>query len=315
MGWALVPLAMLTTSSLPCRAQVEPAGTPEQSAARQVFAQGNALLAAGDYTGALERFRAAYDRWKNPKILVNTGTTLVALGRYAEAADTYEVYLRHPEAEASRREEIEQALHDAEARSALLRVEVNEVGATVMIDGRRLEGDGTAPVRVDPGPHAVIVQKQGRSPTARPVVLEAGQRVVLKMYFAAAQAAPPRTDPPGTPPATAGSGFVLPAVFLGVGGVSLAASATFFAVRAGAVSDLHAACLGSVCPDSARSTIDRASRMGTYGSITLAAGVVSAGVGLSLLLLRRPSASPPAAPVSGLSLQVGPGSALLLGSF
>ena len=315
----VVPLAVLTTSSAPCWAQSEPAGTPEQSVARQIFAQGNSLLAAGDYTGALERFRTAYEKWKNPKILINTGTTLVALGRYAEAADTYDLYLHHPEAEASHRTEIEQALREAESRTAQLRVEVNEPGGAVMIDGRRLEGDGTGPVRIDPGPHAVIIQKQGRTPTARPVVLEAGQRVVLKMYFAPSSTATPRStqDPP-----PAGPGLLLPAVFLGAGTLSLAASATFFAVRAGAVSDLKASCEGKVCPDSSQSTIDRANRMGIYGSVMLATGLVEATAGLTLLYLHRsaappPSTAPPPAtpPALSFSLHFGPGTAFLKGSF
>jgi hypothetical protein len=165
-------------------------------------------------------------------------------------------------------------------------------------------------VRVDPGPHAVIVQKQGRSPTARPVVLEAGQQVVLKMYFAPAPALA-RVDPGGAAPQ--GPSLLLPAALLGFGGLSLAASATFFAVRAGAVSDLRATCKGNSCPDSSSATIDRANRMGTYGTVTLATGIVSGGVGLSLLLLRRPA--PPAASPPALSLRLGPGSALLEGSF
>ena len=64
-----------------------------QTEARALFKEGNRLLDAGDYVGALDMFKGAYSRWPNVKILLNLGTALRQLGRNVEAAEHYEKYL------------------------------------------------------------------------------------------------------------------------------------------------------------------------------------------------------------------------------
>ena len=72
----------------PSAAFADDAAGKEQ--ARELLREGNALLSAGDFSSALEKFRAAYAKFASPKILINMGTALRSIGQEVEAAAVYE---------------------------------------------------------------------------------------------------------------------------------------------------------------------------------------------------------------------------------
>ena len=167
------------------------AETADEQAARALFTEGNELFAAGDYVAALERFQTAYARTSNPKVLLNIGTTLKQLGRFAEAATVYESYLKNPKADPGRRKEVETALGELLGRIAILRLEGAPEGAKITIDGRAVSG---GQVRVDRGPHTVVAD-DGKGPpvTVQVEVVAKEERVVsLKRAEAAAVSAEPK---------------------------------------------------------------------------------------------------------------------------
>jgi hypothetical protein len=201
MGGAALALAVLLaagTVHADARAERE---------ARALFKEANRLLREKDYVAALDMYRAAYGRWPNPKILLNIGTTLRNLGRDAEAADAYERYLVDGKPDAKRRTEVQAILKEITARLGKLRIEVNEPGARVLVDGKVVgESPQAITKRVEPGTHTVVAEKQGYPAAAATVQIAAGQERVVELRLV--QPGPPSPTPtptptPGPPPKAA----------------------------------------------------------------------------------------------------------------
>jgi tetratricopeptide (TPR) repeat protein len=193
----------------------------EQAEARTLFKEGNRLLDQGDYVGALDMFRGAYSRWPNVKILLNTGTCLRQLGRNVEAAETYEKYLNDSQADAAKKQVVEQILKEISARLGKLRIEVSEPGAKVIVDGKAVGGSPQSFImRVEPGSHSVVAEKEGYPLAAATVTVGAGEERAVEMRLTGAAPRPetptpvekPATPPPTQTPATTESTIGTPAI-------------------------------------------------------------------------------------------------------
>ena len=131
----------------------------EKADAQKLLDQGNRAAGEGDYLTALDRFQAAYARYKSPKLLLNIGVMLRQLGRNAEAAAVYGAYLRDPEADPSRAKDVRRMLGEIDDLVGRIRVRVNRPGATVRLDGRELTGLGEGDaVLVEPGEHTLVAE-------------------------------------------------------------------------------------------------------------------------------------------------------------
>ncbi|MFT3768355.1 MAG: hypothetical protein QM820_23145 [Minicystis sp.] len=133
----------------------------ELAIAQALVDEGNRAAAAADYATALDRFRAAYARYRSANILLNIGTTLQRLGRGPEAAVVYEQYLRDPGANPARVPEIRRALADIDATIARVTIGTSDTGARVWVDGGEL--NGFAPggmVRLAPGEHTIAAGRE-----------------------------------------------------------------------------------------------------------------------------------------------------------
>ncbi|MFH0900278.1 MAG: tetratricopeptide repeat protein [Pseudomonadota bacterium] len=178
------------------------AGGAAEKEARALFKEATRLTDSGDYVGALELYRGAYARWPNPKILLNTATVLMLLGRDAEAADTFEQYLRDPLADPKMVPEVRKTLAEREKLIGKLRIEADVPGLAVRVDGKPVGQSGAAlVVRVTPGEHTVSAQVAGRPPVLETVTVAAGEArdVVLKT-------ASPGTESPAGKPANSVAG-------------------------------------------------------------------------------------------------------------
>jgi hypothetical protein len=180
------------------------ADDPAQLEARTLFTAGNAHLQDGDYVDALNLFRAAYARYPSAKILINIGTTLRHLGRYAEAADAYDAYLHDPAAEASKKAEIAKALADLDARVGKATVAVEGGAAQIRVDGKPLgkPADG-AVVRLDPGPHVISAERDGATIASQNVSAAPGEQLNVTLRAVPVPAntpAPPPPPPVAAPP-------------------------------------------------------------------------------------------------------------------
>lgn len=205
--------------------------------AQQLLSEGNDLASEGDFGNALVKFRTAYELYPSPKLLLNIGTSLRQIGRNAEAAETYETYLAHPEADADRKEELYDILDDLDKLVGKLVITVEERGARVSLDGQILRNiDKGEAIRVDPGNHTLTAEKEGRPATVRHVEIKAKEtlKVTLSMESAAAEEAE-------GPDAREVIGYTL----VGLGGAAIVVGAVVGGIALGTQADADAECAES----------------------------------------------------------------------
>jgi hypothetical protein len=173
---AVAIAAALMSSIAPVFAQADP-----KAAAQQKMAQGAQLLEQGQPAEALGLFKEAYELVQNPRYQYNIGVACQALGRDAEALQSFQTFVAN--AQGVRQEYID----DAHKQIDLLRERVAKVvvtssvpGASVLVDGRDV---GLTPLAqslvLDAGEHRFIVRKLSFEPFERVVTLKRGDRLDL----------------------------------------------------------------------------------------------------------------------------------------
>ena len=307
---SVLGLLVLLAVCPPARGQ-----TADEEAARALFREGLALHEARDFDGAVKKYRAAYARWKNPKILTNIGTSAWELGRFAEAANAYDRFLADAPGDANRAE-VEKALSDVLPKVGTIEIGTNGKNATITLDGRQVDIARPDRLHVEPGAHKLQAQLPGAAPELRELDVAAGAKVRVEFKLeSATDPAPSAAAGSASPAAGADADPVharphrasLPWVLGGLGVASLAASGVFYLRRTGEIDDLEGQCIDGVCPDKSQDSIDKANRYGTLSLVTLGLGVAGVGAGV-ILLARGSETSARAAP---LRVQVGasPGAA------
>jgi hypothetical protein len=160
----------------PGRGRGEEATGGARDRARAHFHAGVEHYRAQRYREALHEFRMSVAEMPSAEVWYDIARVHEALGEHGAAADHYELYLRDrvdaPDAEELRQRIARLRVLAAGARAAepqrrptVLRVDVPEQGATIMLDARPL---GEAPfeelVEIEPGPHRLDVTHPDRLP-------------------------------------------------------------------------------------------------------------------------------------------------------
>lgn len=239
---AAVLVAVLACAGLApaVRAQAATDGSAGQAdpkaVARAKLVDGGELLKRGEFKEALARFKEAYELVPSPKIHYNFGLSYRGLGRPADAIEAFERFLA----------EAHDASPDLRANAERFRSELGQqVGTVVLtcdVDGADISVDGRSygptptrgPLRLDPGPHQIVVEKAPAAPFTRKVELAAGQRLTVEVALAShastspivvtpVPAAPESTVPPvpDAPPAPTHSWKWKAGWGLAAGGVAL----------------------------------------------------------------------------------------------
>ena len=149
-------------------AVADDAAPADKDAARVLVQDGVELLNAKDYRGALAKFNEAYSKFPSPKILLNIGTTQKALGRDAEAANTYQRYLDDRDTDPNRKSEIDAIL--AGYDKALARIELTVVpeDAEVQINlGEWMPAHRATLWRLAAGSFSIKARRAGYAPAER----------------------------------------------------------------------------------------------------------------------------------------------------
>ena len=155
----------------------------EAQDARDEFMRGAQLYETEDYEGALEAFRRSYELRAVPVVLFNIAQCLRYLDRPAEAIAAFHEYLEsEEELDAPRREAVEAAMQELEAKLAAVRIIVNVPGAEVFVGDRRL---GSSPfagaVYVGEGRQRFRAVREGYLPAERTMTLRRGQNTNLRL--------------------------------------------------------------------------------------------------------------------------------------
>jgi hypothetical protein len=182
----LVAPTIAVIEEAPAFAQAKKKPLREQlpEAARKQWDAAVELYKAGKWDGARTSFMAAYDASKNPRVLFNVAVCEKNMERYADAIATYRRELDEGKGQLSADEEAEvKAQIDGLSKfTAQLVIDVNEPGAEVTIDGKRVASTKD-PVNVAIGERRVRASKPGFADAAESVDIKGGEtkRVTLKL--------------------------------------------------------------------------------------------------------------------------------------
>jgi hypothetical protein len=261
--------------------------------ARERFRRGQTAYQQGDYEGAIREWTAAYQADPRPLLQYNLAQAYERLGRLTEARQALENYVAHAASDDTNQSDARARLSSLRERLSHtgVRVSGGPEGASILIDGHDW---GRTPrpdmIAVEPGTHRLIVRLAGYQDFNATMVVPAGQTVDMPIEMTAnptavatpAQAA--STTVTDTPPVT-GSETPIEAprhsnalpIALMVGGGAVAVTGLVVGIIAvGKASDAPA----STGPE-ARS----ARTLGIVADIGMGVGIVTAGVGLVLLLV------------------------------
>ena len=273
------------------------------------------MYEAHDYSGAIQKYREAYARWKNPKILANIGTAAWEAGRYAEAAEAYDQFLDEAPPNDPNRAEVEKARKEVIPKVGTLDVRVAGGSAALTVDGKSIDAPHPDRIRVEPGMRTIEAVLAGGLRDTQVVNVAPGATVVVELHpTAQAAGAPAAATPAPAERHRAGLDLStktpLPWIAAGVGAAGLVTSAVFYyALRGGAVNELEQTCFGNTCPESAQGTIDRANTFGLISAISLGVGVAGIATGVVLFTLDKKSEGSAKPSAVTVSVTGGPGSA------
>jgi hypothetical protein len=167
-----------------------PAVTGDKSDAKSLMASGLKLYSTKDYLGALAMFKEAYDRFPSSKILLNIGTTLKALGRDAEAANTYQRFLDSSDVDEAKKPAVLKELAELDAKLAVVVVTATPADAEIQFGSEPWHAAADlSRYRLDAGQLTLHARKDGYQPWEKALGLTAG--VTMSVAIDLAPVPPP----------------------------------------------------------------------------------------------------------------------------
>ncbi len=278
---ALVVCLGVAASAPSAHAQAQPKldKAAADQRAKDLFGKGDSAYAEGRYEEALASFQEAYTLSGRPQLLFNVSNALERLGRYGDAVDALEKYLAS--GKAKDRDVVQKRLANLKKRVEDQKKETDRLAREE--EERRAKADAER-------------KKPDSEPTGQP---------------------PPAAPAPPDKPAP-----VVPIILLVAGGAALATGGVFGVLTLSARSGVEDGCKdsagGHLCSSDAGSAIDREKTFGLIADITVASGIVLAGVGAYLLLSGGKESARAQAIVNGpVRATAGPGGGglQLVGSF
>jgi len=183
-----------------CVARLAPAQTPPPDPAKpmpdpkvtaklnatQLRDLGNKLFDDKNYLGALAVFKEAYARFPSVKILLNIGVTLNRLERFADAANAFTRYIDSPDADASMKPDLVNAIADIDKSVGVLDLSVLPGDAQVQVnDGQWVAATVYKAYRVPAGNYEVHAKKDGFQPHTTSGAVAAGVHQAVSITLAA----------------------------------------------------------------------------------------------------------------------------------
>ena len=278
---ALVVGLGIAGSASSARAQAQPKidKAAADQRAKDLFAKGDSAYAEGRYEEALASFQEAFTLSGRPQLLFNVSNALERLGRYADAVDALEKYLAS--GKAKDRDVVQKRLANLKKR----------------VEEQKKETDRLAKEEEERRAKAEAERKKPDGDTT-------------------GQPPPPVPPPPDKPTP------VVPIILLAAGGAALVTGGVFGVLTLSARGEAKDGCKdsasGHLCGSDVGSAIDREKTFGLVADITLASGIVLAGVGTFLLLSGGKESAKAQAIVNGpVRATAGPGGGGLqvVGSF
>ncbi|HEY5924668.1 MAG TPA: PEGA domain-containing protein [Kofleriaceae bacterium] len=265
-----------------------------QSAALELYRQGNEMFEQARYLEALAKYEVALRSWDHPSIRYNAAVCLINLGRAEEAYENLMAALRFDGAPLSAELQRQARTYESllAGQLAELEVQCKEPNAKVQLDGKDLlDCPGAQARKLKPGRHQVVAQKPGYETESRAIELAAGKKttLVLELKVVGSRGRLERRWPRWLPITVLATGAAF-----GVAAVPLSLAAR--SDRDAWDEQFRAYCPGGCDPASLdqtqRARLDELestrSRSATFAYTAMAVGAVGLGVGFALVLLNQP---------------------------
>jgi hypothetical protein len=302
------------------------APTPEEiAAARPLARDGLQLARAGNCAEAIPKLQRARELYEAPVVpAVALGQCLIEAGKLVAGTEILQVVKRQnlgPNAEklnVDAKARAVKLLDQAVPRIGSLTINLSpqpDADVTVTIDGQLVSKSLLGiPRPTDPGDHTVEASGPGFQPTARAVTLLDGQARSITLLMTPASSGP--VVAPVVAPKHARSSPVPGGILVGVGGAGLIVSGVTGLLALSKLTAVKNECPQNACPPSAAGDVSTLKTLSWVSTISLAAGVVSLGAGVTLLVVGRSSDKPGAdKPKASLRITPGVGSVLASGEF
>lgn len=156
---------------------------PDQFKAR--MESGRRAYSRGDFEGAIEDFKEAFDVRPEAAPLYNIAKSYEKMARYEDALDFYQQYL-DIDPNASDKADVEAIMdrlrRDRKARFQELSVDSNPPGADVYLDDRNdgIIGQTNLRTKLRPGPHTLYIDLNGYEPVRRDFVMPDDKPLALQ---------------------------------------------------------------------------------------------------------------------------------------
>lgn len=293
-------------------ARAEPTAA-ERETARSLMDEADALRAQGELWRALERYEAADQLMGVPTTGIEVARTQLALKRLVEACATAIEVANSAAAPnesplfAQARSEAQAMVEDLRPRIPSLTVYVEPIGLAydLTLDGAAVPAAARGlPYKLNPGPHALLVQAPGYRPVSEHVTLEESQRMQLRVRLIRNPPPPKLALPLAADPdpraererrviarlqAANEAGRVRGYLALGVGGAVLATGIATGIVAVVETEQAKQRCIEKRCPSSVQPDLDRANVIANVANVTIPLGLLGVAYGLFELLTHSES--------------------------
>jgi outer membrane receptor for ferrienterochelin and colicins len=163
-------------------------GKPDLDAARELDQQGVSAFREGRFSDAIRYFRSAYHLGGPSSELWNVARSRERMDDAETAAAAIEQYLWRGDLSAPDRAEAERELQALRSRPSVLTVITDPPGALVTVDGRQTSGPTPVSQDIHPGPHTLVVHRDGYASESRAIESRFGRAVILRLDLARVRA-------------------------------------------------------------------------------------------------------------------------------
>jgi hypothetical protein len=297
------------------RARVAVAALALAAAAADVLFQAAKDLAKqGKYADACPKFEASYKLDKTLGTLLNLADCHEHVGKVASAWAEWGEAADWAKKDADKRSDYAAKRRKAlEPRLPKLTVHVTSPKASldVLRDDEKLDpATFDLPLPVDPGPHAIVVQRGEQVLKKQSIDAVEGKTAEVTLDLAALDAAVPPPPPPPKPAATAASAAPPPppppaavnlrtvGVVVGAVGLGAVIAAAGLEIGALAKKPSDTACVAKYCTPDGYSQVRGAQTLANVGQWVGIGGLVAVAVGATFFIAAPKSPSQPAAAAS-----------------
>lgn len=175
-------LSQIAVLSTPAVVYAQPAPNAKAS-----LADAEKAVRAKDWATAAKLFDAANKATPSSEALEGFANASYQGGQFGEAFNAYTEWLEKygPKAPGAKKTAAQTKLKDLESKTGLVAVQVNEAGATVLIDDRQVGVSPIPAARVSAGPRKIKVTKDGFLTAERDATVTAGQTATVQLTLTA----------------------------------------------------------------------------------------------------------------------------------